>query len=322
MQEVVEVPGLVADPEVEALAGDQVVEDHEVVDEHLVHPPDRLERVQVVLPGLRLEVRGLADQVRRRGVHGLASLLEELHHRRLGEPLDVHARSLLAKSIHDGQVSADVAQPDRRAQVEHTRTGPRAAPCRRRGWRSPGDPVGEVLDRPVDHDRVAAHRQVAAALDDQSLRAGVAYDGVEPSDGLASVVRAVDDEHRALDRAQHLHGLLDGRRVRRRVLSGQLLRAASLQGPADGVLEELAGVGRAAELPEEELHEVGPVLQPVVAVVLQPPVVARQLLVEERSGLSLRLERGDPSRTDGAIATTPSSRSGCSAAQTSACHAE
>ena len=49
VQEVVELPGLVADPQVVGLRLDDVVEDHEVVDEDLVHPPPRLEAVQVVL---------------------------------------------------------------------------------------------------------------------------------------------------------------------------------------------------------------------------------------------------------------------------------
>ena len=43
---------------------DDVVEDHEVVDEDLVHPPDGLEGVQVVLGALVLDVRGLVGQPR------------------------------------------------------------------------------------------------------------------------------------------------------------------------------------------------------------------------------------------------------------------
>ena len=56
MQEVVDVPGLVADPQVVVLLGHEVVEHHEVRDQDLVHRPDRLEGVQVVLAGEALDV--------------------------------------------------------------------------------------------------------------------------------------------------------------------------------------------------------------------------------------------------------------------------
>ncbi len=65
MQVVVELPGLVADPEVVVLVADEVVEDHEVREQDLVHPPDGLEAVQVVLGGLALHVTGLVGQVMR-----------------------------------------------------------------------------------------------------------------------------------------------------------------------------------------------------------------------------------------------------------------
>ena len=72
VQEVVDVPGLVADPQVEVLVFDQLAEHHEVADQDLVHGPDRLEGVQVVLGGLvTLEVPGLAGQEGRGGVDQL-----------------------------------------------------------------------------------------------------------------------------------------------------------------------------------------------------------------------------------------------------------
>ena len=75
VQEVVDVPRLVADHEVVVLVGDDVVEHHEVVDEDLVHPADRLERVQVVLGRLVLDVGRLVGQPRRRRVDPLAACL-------------------------------------------------------------------------------------------------------------------------------------------------------------------------------------------------------------------------------------------------------
>jgi hypothetical protein len=56
VQVVVQLPGLVPDPEVVVLVAHQVVEDHEVGQQDLVHPADGLEGVQVVLGGLALDV--------------------------------------------------------------------------------------------------------------------------------------------------------------------------------------------------------------------------------------------------------------------------
>ena len=62
VEEVVDVPGLVADDEVVGLLLDDVEEHHEVGDEDLVHPPDRLEGVQIVLGALVLHVGRLVGQ--------------------------------------------------------------------------------------------------------------------------------------------------------------------------------------------------------------------------------------------------------------------
>jgi hypothetical protein len=49
VQVVVELPGLVTDPEVVALVAHHVVKEHEVGRENLVHAAQRLEAAQVVL---------------------------------------------------------------------------------------------------------------------------------------------------------------------------------------------------------------------------------------------------------------------------------
>ena len=53
MQEVVEIPSLVADDEVVVLVADQVVVHHEVGDQDLVHLAEGLEHMEVMLAGLR-----------------------------------------------------------------------------------------------------------------------------------------------------------------------------------------------------------------------------------------------------------------------------
>ena len=63
VQEVVDLPGLVGDPEVETLLGHDIVEDHEVRAEDLVEPAQHLEGVELVLARLGVDVRGLGGEL-------------------------------------------------------------------------------------------------------------------------------------------------------------------------------------------------------------------------------------------------------------------
>ncbi len=65
VQEVVDLPGLVGDPDVERLLADEVVEDHEVRAEDLVEATQHLEGVERVLAGLAVDARGLRAPGRR-----------------------------------------------------------------------------------------------------------------------------------------------------------------------------------------------------------------------------------------------------------------
>ena len=96
VQEVVDLPRLVADPEVVVLVAHHVEEEHEVGDEDLVHPPDRLEGVQVVLGRLALDVRRLVREQRARRMDALPFGLEHGRDRMLREPVDLEVRMELA----------------------------------------------------------------------------------------------------------------------------------------------------------------------------------------------------------------------------------
>ena len=113
VEEVVDVPRLVADHDVVVLVADEVVEHHEVVHQHLVHLPNGLERVQVVLTGLLLHVGRLARQERRRGVDALTSFLQHLGDGVLGEPVDLQVGVEFAEFVGDRRVTQRVAEPDR-----------------------------------------------------------------------------------------------------------------------------------------------------------------------------------------------------------------
>ena len=118
VQVVVEFPGLVADPQVVVLFAGEVVEDHEVGEQDLIHPPDGLEGVQVVLGRLGLDVPGLAGQVRAGRVDALAALFQHPGDRMLGEPVDLQVGVQLAQLVRDRRVALGVAEADRRGDVE------------------------------------------------------------------------------------------------------------------------------------------------------------------------------------------------------------
>ncbi len=121
----------------------------------LVHPPDRLEAVQVVLGGLALDVAGLVREVGARRVDSLAPLLQHRRDGALGEPVDLQVGVELAQLVGDRRVSLRVAEADRRRDVERA-LAPRLAahPAARRRRRR-----YEVAEQEVDLDRVAGVRR-------------------------------------------------------------------------------------------------------------------------------------------------------------------
>ena len=138
VQVVVELPGLVADPEVVVLVAHEVVEDHEVGEQDLVHPPDRLEAVQVVLRRLALDVLRLVGEEGAGRVDPLAARLEHRRDRVLRQPVDLEVGMELAQLVRDRRVALCVAEPDRGGDVERAPAAGLAAhpaPRRRRAAR-------------------------------------------------------------------------------------------------------------------------------------------------------------------------------------------
>ena len=118
MQVVVDVPRLVADDEVVFALFDRVVEDHEVVDEDLVHAADRLEGVQLVLRGLGGDVAGFGRELLAERMDALAMRLEDPGDRILGEPIDLEVRLEGAQFGGDCHVALGVTEPDRGGDVQ------------------------------------------------------------------------------------------------------------------------------------------------------------------------------------------------------------
>ena len=164
VQVVVELPRLVADPEVVGLLGRDVVEEHEVGEQDLVHAPPRLEGVELVLARLGGDVARLVGEQRARRVDPLAAALEHARDRILGEPVDLELRLERAQLARDRDVAPGMAEPDRRGHVERALGLPHPAPP----GRAPRGPrpraLAEVAQHQVERHRVAGVRAVADAL--------------------------------------------------------------------------------------------------------------------------------------------------------------
>ena len=186
VEEVVDVPRLVADDEVVLAALDRVVEDHEVGDEDLVHPADRLERVEVVLGRLGRDVRRFRGELRAQRVDPLAARLEHGGDRVLGEPVDLEVRVGASGARRRwrrraGRARArsatrctgrDACGRGRASRCGAVQWSVRWSPVRLRVMPRPPDGSDEVADQQVGEDRVAARDHVVGALDDDERRAG------------------------------------------------------------------------------------------------------------------------------------------------------
>ena len=159
-----------------------------------------------------------------------------------------------AQLAGDREVAPGVAEPDRRGEEQRPPPAARAAgtatPRRAGGPRR----VDEVADQQVDRAPApAAIGSVAAAGEGDQLAAGPLGERDAASRSGASVLVAVDDEHRAADRA----GTSPRPRSRRldadrRPSVDQRLRVG-LQAPADAVLDLLGRVRLGERSREEEL---------------------------------------------------------------------
>ncbi len=288
VQEVVELPRLVPDPQVVRIVAHDVGEDHEVRDEDLVHAPDGLEAVQVVLGGLRLDVRGLVREVGARRVDPLPARAEHRGDRVLREPVDLQVRMQRPQLVGDREVAARVAQPDGRRDEERAPApAPRPAPPagRGRGWRD------QVAQEQVDLHGIAGDREVPRALERDQRPAGRGGQGGALSVRPDPVVVAVDHQGRAAHPRERGGERLRQRQLRAAVGVGQRLRRR-LEPPADAVLDLLRAVRLAERLREEELEELAVVGRPVVPVELGP-VLRRPQLHFEPVGLPRRVLPAD-----------------------------
>ena len=148
--------------------------------------------------------------------------------------LDV-SRDVVLPCLHHVLLRCALDHPDRDGSVV-----PGRLPAR--------DPVGEVDDGVVHGHRIAGLGQMASTAQHQQLGAGQPCHVHTAGEGLAQVVRAVDDQDRTRDRGQRLR---HGRRVVTDELGGHQREhhlAGCLARPLDDVLVDLRAVRVVADL--------------------------------------------------------------------------
>ena len=139
---VVEVPALVTDPQVVGLSLHDVRERHEVRRHDLVHVPEGVEGMELVIGRPALEVRALVLQESRRRMEPFAPVLDDAVGGIGGQEVDDDVRMSLAQPAGDREVALDVAEADRAREPQH----PALAPAPRGDGASARDVVRR--DRP------------------------------------------------------------------------------------------------------------------------------------------------------------------------------
>src|SRR5215467_12086030 len=185
VEEVVEIPALVADPEIVALALHHVGEGHEVRREDLVHVPQRVEGVELVIGRPALEVLALVLEEARSGMQPFPPVADDAVGGVGGEEVDDDLGMPLAEPPGDGEIALDVPEPDRAREPEHAPLAlPGGASGRRRRCDDPSLGGGrdgglghlatkhEIANEMVDLHGVAAEEAVAAAVEGDETRSG------------------------------------------------------------------------------------------------------------------------------------------------------
>ena len=213
----------------------------------LVHPPQRLEHVQVVLAGLAVDVRGLAGQLGAGRVDALAALVAAPR-----SPASCASQSIsrsgraAAQLVGDRDVAPGVAEADRRRDEQRpprprAAAGPARARCRRRA----GDALANSRSSRLTRTGSRACGSVARALERDQLAAGQLGDTRAPrANGTMRSSLAV---RRRSDRAAAPRGRAPRRSPGRRAeivaddrLDERLRRR--LEPPGDAVLDLLGRV--------------------------------------------------------------------------------
>ena len=154
MQVVVDLPRAVGDDEVDRLPRGQIVEDHEVDEQHFIHAAPGVEAGR---PIVRIVFRGCcqARELIARRMDRLTALFQQLPDRGGNQPVDSKAGPEGAERICDRHVSPGGMEAGAGRDEEHApRTAKRAGPARhlRGRWENR---LNELSDEKVEPDGIA-----------------------------------------------------------------------------------------------------------------------------------------------------------------------
>ena len=266
---VVELPRLVADPQVVLLIAHEIVEDHEVREQDLVHPPDRLEAVQVVLGATRSRCGATRSRAGRwRGGSARPRDSSTAVTGCCASQSNSRSGCELSELVRDRDVAPCVAEPDRRGDVEGA-LAPRLAACPASRRRRGGTMKSRRRRLTLTGSRTCG--AVSGTFQNDELASGLLGKCCATRDRRDRVALAVDHEHGTPNAAAEGARLLGGQT--RPVLCRRQRLAIRLERPPDGVLDRLRRVRLGEHLRHEELDEVAVVAKPVVPVVLRPTLV-------------------------------------------------
>ncbi len=182
VQVIVQIPAFVAHPQIVVARLHDVGKHHEVGGHDLVHVPQRVERVQLVIGRPALEVPALVEQQAGGRVQPLAEMLHHAGGGIAGEKIHRRVRILLAHGARDSDVALDVTEADRTREEEDLAAPALCGPRRRSALggdrdhpRVDGTREHEIPDEPVDLRRLSSGQRMSAPLegDDAGARNGL-----------------------------------------------------------------------------------------------------------------------------------------------------
>ena len=194
MQKVVQLPRFVTDPEIVRLLSDDIVKDHEIGQEDLIHPPIGLKGMHRVLAGLRFDVLGFVRQQCARRMDVLAMRSKHLGHWMLREPGNLQFGPQLAKRFGDGDIPAGVAETDRRGDEERafgTRLGSHPRPVL---WPRRMHSFNELAQQAIDPNRIARVRHVPRSFARHVIASECLCERGAPTSRDHPIVGAMDDQ--------------------------------------------------------------------------------------------------------------------------------
>ena len=112
MPEMIHIPGFISDHQIVFLLFQNLLEDHEIGDQDFIHISDRLESIQIMFAGLRLNMVGFVGQQGRGGMQGFVRGIQKPGHRILGQPIHLNIGMAFSQLLRNGQIPSGMTKSD------------------------------------------------------------------------------------------------------------------------------------------------------------------------------------------------------------------